>query len=147
LEGEIGMNKRIYRSRQNKMIAGVCGGIAEYFNIDPTIVRLVTVVFTLTYGMGLLAYIIAAIVIPENNSDFSQSNYGTSQNSEPAADNSQFNGQRKPDGKGYMIIGAVLILCGGALLARRFFWFDLSLLWPVILVAIGLLVIFSGIRR
>ncbi|SES80740.1 PspC domain-containing protein [Anaerobranca gottschalkii] len=58
------MEKRLYRSQSNKMIAGVCGGIAEYFNIDPTIVRLLWVFFALMAGGGLIAYIIAAIIIP-----------------------------------------------------------------------------------
>jgi phage shock protein C len=59
--------KRLYRSRQDRMISGVCGGVAEYFNIDPTIIRLALVAFTfLSWGIGgLLFYIIAAIVIPE----------------------------------------------------------------------------------
>lgn len=47
------------------MIFGVCGGIAEYFNVDPTIVRLLWVVLTFTKGLGLLAYIVCAIVVPE----------------------------------------------------------------------------------
>jgi len=49
------------------MIGGVCGGIAEYFNIDPTIIRLLTVIIALTYGTGILAYLIAWIIIPEKN--------------------------------------------------------------------------------
>lgn len=56
--------KRLYRSRTNKMLAGVCAGIAEYFSLDPTIIRLAWVVFTCIGGSGLLAYIIAAIIIP-----------------------------------------------------------------------------------
>lgn len=56
--------KRLYRSRNQRMICGVCGGIGEYFNIDPTIIRLVWVLFGLT-GSGLLVYIVAAIVIPD----------------------------------------------------------------------------------
>lgn len=48
------------------MLCGVCGGIAEYFNIDPTLIRLLAVVFGLSGGSGILAYIIAAIIIPDN---------------------------------------------------------------------------------
>lgn len=58
------MNKRLYRSRNNRMIAGVCGGIAEYFNVDPTIIRLLWVLFALT-GSGVIAYLIAWVIIPE----------------------------------------------------------------------------------
>ena len=57
--------KKLYRNTENKMLAGVCSGIADYFDIDPTLVRLGWVVFSLLGGSGLLAYIIAAIIIPE----------------------------------------------------------------------------------
>ena len=58
------MEKRLYRINQGKMIAGVCGGIAEYFQLDPTLVRLGWVLFCALAGSGILAYIIAAIIIP-----------------------------------------------------------------------------------
>ncbi len=56
--------KRLYRSNNNKMICGVCGGVAEYINIDPTIVRLLWVAISLAAGVGILAYIAAAIIMP-----------------------------------------------------------------------------------
>ena len=62
------MNKKLYRNTQNKMIAGVCSGLAEYINIDPTIVRLIWALIAFS-GAGLLAYLIAAIIIPEKPSD------------------------------------------------------------------------------
>ena len=58
------MKKRLYKSDNEKMIAGVCGGIAEYFDIYPTLVRLVWVILCMLGGSGFLAYIIAAIIIP-----------------------------------------------------------------------------------
>lgn len=60
------MKKRLYKSDSNKMLAGVCGGIANYFDIDPTLVRLAWVVFCALGGSGVLAYIIAAIIIPRD---------------------------------------------------------------------------------
>lgn len=60
------MEKRLYKSNQNKMIDGVCGGIAEYFDVDPTVVRLLWVLFSLMGGSGILAYIIAALIIPRS---------------------------------------------------------------------------------
>ena len=59
------MEKKLYRSRTDKKICGVCGGLGKYFSIDATLVRLGVVLFTLFVGAGLLAYIIAALVIPE----------------------------------------------------------------------------------
>ena len=56
--------KRIYRSRQDRMVCGVCGGIAEYFDLDPSLVRLGWIIFSAMGGSGFSAYIIAAIVIP-----------------------------------------------------------------------------------
>ncbi len=60
------MKKRIYKSKSDKKLCGVCAGIAKYFDIDPTLIRLAWVVFTLLGGSGILAYIIAAIIIPED---------------------------------------------------------------------------------
>ena len=62
------MEKKLYRNTQNKMIAGVCSGLGEYLNIDPTIVRLIWALIGLT-GAGILAYIIAAVIIPEKPSN------------------------------------------------------------------------------
>ena len=59
------MEKRLCKSNKDKIIAGVCGGIAEYYNWDPTIVRLVWAVITCFYGTGLVLYIVAALIFPE----------------------------------------------------------------------------------
>ncbi len=60
------MDKKLYRSDIDKKICGVCGGIAEYFSIDSTIVRLLWVLATLFAGCGILAYIVAALVMPNH---------------------------------------------------------------------------------
>ena len=60
------MKKKLYRSKKDKMIAGVCGGIADYFDVDPTLIRLLTVLFVILGGAGVVAYIIAWIIIPKN---------------------------------------------------------------------------------
>ena len=61
-------NKKLLRSTKNRMVAGVCGGIGEYFGVDPTVIRLVWVIFTLiSMGAGIIAYIIAWIIVPEGN--------------------------------------------------------------------------------
>ena len=66
------MEKRLYKINQGKMIDGVCGGIAEYFNVDPTLIRLAWILITAFAGAGVLAYIIAAIVIPRKPEDIVQ---------------------------------------------------------------------------
>lgn len=59
------MEKKLYKSRTDKKICGVCGGIAKYFDIDSSIVRLVTILLFFSGGIGLLPYILAAIILPE----------------------------------------------------------------------------------
>ena len=59
------MEKRLYRSREDRMISGVCGGIAEYFKIDPTLVRVITVALALLFGGGLIAYLLAWLIMPK----------------------------------------------------------------------------------
>ncbi|HQA47141.1 MAG: PspC domain-containing protein [Clostridiales bacterium] len=61
------MGKKLYRSQTDKKIAGVCGGVAEYFGIDSTLVRLGWILFTFAGGSGILAYIIAWIIMPDGN--------------------------------------------------------------------------------
>jgi len=59
-------SKRLYRSGKNKILGGVCGGIAEYFGVDPVLIRLLWVIITLAWGSGILLYIIAWIIMPRN---------------------------------------------------------------------------------
>jgi len=61
------MKKRIYKIEQGKKLDGVCGGIAEYFDIDPTLVRLAWILFTAFAGGGIIAYIIAGIIMPKKS--------------------------------------------------------------------------------
>ena len=60
-------NKKLYRSMTDKKLCGVCGGLGEYFDVDPTLIRLLWVIFTFMGGAGLLAYIICAIIVPQQN--------------------------------------------------------------------------------
>ncbi len=60
------MKKKLYRSTKDKKIAGVCGGIAEYFEVDSTIIRLAVVLLTIFAGMSIWLYIIAALIMPED---------------------------------------------------------------------------------
>ena len=97
------MDKKLYRSRNNRMIAGVCGGIAEYFNIDPTIIRIIWAILCI-YGIGILAYIIAVIVIPEGNyEDYGQGSYNVNVNGKTVS----------------LVIGIALILIGVLILGRH----------------------------
>jgi len=63
------MKKKLYKSRRNRIIGGVCAGIADYFNIDPTIVRVITIILGCIKGGGLLVYLILWIIMPYNENE------------------------------------------------------------------------------
>jgi len=56
--------KRLFKSNNNKMICGVCGGVGDYLNVDPTVIRLLWVIFGFAGGLGVIAYIVAAVIMP-----------------------------------------------------------------------------------
>lgn len=61
------MAKRLYRSGKERILGGVCGGIGEYLDMDPTVIRLIWIIFTLlSFGIGVIAYFIAWIIVPRN---------------------------------------------------------------------------------
>ena len=61
--------KKLYRSKKNRIIGGVCGGIAEYLNVDPTLVRIIWVVGSFMWGAGILAYLVCWLIIPEKEKE------------------------------------------------------------------------------
>lgn len=125
------MERRLYKSRTNRQIAGVCGGIGEYFNIDPVIVRLLAVVFTLAGGAGLIAYIIGAIIIPEPEAPVSTEGQGTGEESTDSEV------PLRSKGSGNRVLGLILITLGALIGVRTLTpWIPGE--WIVIAVFLGL---------
>jgi phage shock protein C len=124
------MARRLYRSRENRIISGVCGGIGEYFDVDPVLIRIIWAVTVIAYGIGILAYIIALIAIPlEPKPEKNIEEVGSSENNKREKKN------RKSVG------GLILIGIGVIFLLHNFNffpWFDIEKLWPVILIVIGI---------
>lgn len=160
------MKKRLYRSRSDRMISGVCGGLAEYFNADPTIVRLIAVLLVFLNGVGILAYLIMAIVVPlegskraapkntikENVEEIKETatELGREIRSTFAEDNDKPEAENKTHQRGRNIIGIILIVLGVLFLLGSFnllWWLRWGNLWPLILVAIGALIIISARRK
>ncbi|QUH24405.1 PspC domain-containing protein [Serpentinicella alkaliphila] len=130
--------KRIYLSKENSVISGVCGGIGEYFDIDPTVVRLFWILFSIFGGAGIIGYIIAMVIIPENPHSTCEE-YDTSYKSNETYKNYS--------NKGNIIVGGALIAIGSVYLLQRVFglyWLRMSQLWPLVLVFFGLFIIFKG---
>jgi phage shock protein C len=130
------MEKKLYRSQQNKVLAGVCGGIGEYFDIDPVIVRLLVVVFCLMGGTGIIAYIIAAIIIPGRPAGASY----TYAEGEPFP-RSESTGETHNNKVLLKTLGIILI-CVGALVILKYV---LRFILPAIAFSIPMDVIFAGI--
>ncbi|EOC99875.1 PspC domain-containing protein [Caldisalinibacter kiritimatiensis] len=132
------MNKRLYRSTNDKVISGVCGGVAEYFEIDPTIVRILWAVIALSsWGIGVFAYIVCIIVIPENPFFSSSSIENNSTTSTTSNSHSVIDPNRNK-----LALGIVLIGLGGFLLLKRFnLWFNFRYLLPTLLIVAGVYVL------
>ncbi len=140
------MRKRIYRTTNEKVIAGVCGGLGEYFGIDPTWVRLLFVLSLFAHGLGLLAYLIGWIVIPKEAEVTTEglAAEGTTMNGEQTVTSRSQAGERKSRGAGFLP-GIILVALGMIFLFDRvFYWFDFDYVWPLILVGIGVILIYRA---
>lgn len=62
--------KKLYRSKSDRKLAGVCGGLAEYLNIDPTVIRVIWAITSLFVFVGIIAYVVCAVIIPEEPEDY-----------------------------------------------------------------------------
>ncbi len=160
------MEKRLYRSRSDRMIWGVCGGLAKYFDMDPTIVRVVVVLSIFLGSFGIWAYIILAIVVPlegskaaepkdvikENVDEMkeSASELGRELRSTLAREEGESEEIAKMRHRRRNILGIILVVLGILFILGNFnlfWWFNWGNLWPLILVAIGVLIIFSVRKR
>lgn len=155
------------------MIWGVCGGLAEYFNIDPTIVRIIAVLLVFASGLGILAYLIMAIVVPLQNSRQATPKDTIKENVEEIKETvnelgreirSTFEDEERKEEKdkekpeaatktghrGRNILGVTLIVVGILFLLGSFglfHWLRWGVIWPLILIAIGALIISSIGRK
>jgi phage shock protein C len=117
------------RSRRDRVIAGVCGGLGRYLGIDPVLLRIAFVVLTVTGGAGILLYLLAFVVIPEQQED---------EDLGPA-----------PEARGdlWMYVGVGLIALGSVMLVDQLLpWFD-RVMAPLVLVAVGIGILYRGMRR
>ena len=122
--------RRVRRSRKDRVFGGVCGGLGRYLNVDPVLLRIAAVALALSGGLGVLAYVIAWIVIPEEVG------------SEPDAPAPAVNRHGVA-----LAVGTSLVALGALLLVQQAVpWFSSAIFWPVVIVAIGVAVVFSARR-
>lgn len=141
--------KRIHRSTESKVIAGVCGGLGDYFDIDPTWIRILFVLSIFANGIGLIAYIIWWIVVPQqplpvySATDAGGADVGTPP---PRADVTGQAEAKDSHGAGFWP-GIVLIALGLIFLFNRlFFWVDFEHVWPILLIGLGAVLIYRAAR-
>lgn len=131
---------RLYRSEENRVIAGVCGGLGEFFNIDPTIIRIIFVILTIFGGSGLLIYLILWIVIP------SESQSGIVSKSTIKGNVAEIKTKINSLGNDYSRFwwALFIVVLGFIFLFNNFGLFDFfefRKLWPVILILLGLSIV------
>lgn len=147
------MTKKLYRSTTDKMIGGVAGGLAEYFDIDATLTRVLFIVVVFLGGGGIIAYIILWIVVPQkpyelpntpssqpSSEDVSGSGFSSDENKSDffSVNNGSITGSATRTSIKHLWLAIVLIVIGGLLLLDNMFpRFDFDHYWPVILIAIG----------
>ncbi len=141
------MTKRLLRSRTDRYVAGVCGGLGDYFEVDSAFVRLLFALAAFAGGTGVLAYVVLWFTVPEEPVSTSKSinqEIPMEKKKEPAAPLSKESKRERGGALG----GIILIVLGLLFLADNFLpGFDFGHLWPVLLVAIGLGILLRGNQR
>ena len=154
-------SQRLYRSKSDRMFAGVCGGLAKYFSVDSTLVRLVFVLMFFLGGVGVLLYFILWIIMPEedrltaspqetvqaNVQDMANTAREAGNNLGQAVGSSSADAAQTAGRQGPIIFGIILVALGGLFLLQNLLHINFGQLWPVILIVIGLAILLSALRR
>ena len=156
------MKNKLYRSKKDCVIGGVCGGIAEYFDIDTTLVRLLAVLVFFFGGSGIIAYIIGWIIIPQNpngNTEDNSKNKGEiegkikkgADKADKKAEENLSEGRSKGNSEKNrnIILGIILIIVGLVFMGTTFFpwitWIAWGTFWPVVIIVVGLVIMIRAI--
>jgi phage shock protein C len=135
------MSRRLYRSRTESVIGGVCGGVAEYLYVDPSIVRIIWAILGLvTGGIFVVLYVVMWIVVPEAP--------GAEGAAAPSAMTPPAPARRRGSGSGSLILGLILVAVGAYFLVRQYLpQIDTDLLWPIGLVLLGVVLVAASLRK
>jgi len=149
--------KRLYKSRKDKVISGICGGIGEYFGIDPVLVRVIAVLLFFFGGVGVIAYIVGIIIIPAEPLELGHNDNEKKETEKKDTPKEEESSESKHVDTGALIIGIVFLIAGFMFLMRNFNFFDFHFwwikdqirlfFWPGILVALGVLLVLKGSKK
>ncbi len=142
------MEKRLYRSRHDSMVGGVAGGLGKYFDIDPSLVRLVFVLLFVFGGSGFLLYLILWFVLPLEGRAYTSPEETTRANTYEIAGQAKELGQQMQSANPSWMFGLFLVVIGVVFLLPRILpGFSLTTFWPVILILIGAALLFGQFRK
>jgi phage shock protein C len=148
--------RRLYRSKTDRMVSGVCGGLAQYFSIDVTLVRLMFLLLLFFGGGGFFIYIVMAIIVPEEGSTAGTSQEVMQANAQDFASRAKELGQGFGSGtaspsasnrQGPLLFGGALIALGVLFLVQNLLNISFSQFWPLILIVIGAALLVAQFRR
>jgi phage shock protein C len=146
------MNRRLFRSRTDTILGGVAGGVAEYLDIDPSLVRIIWAILAIiTGGIFVVLYVVMWIVVPEGDAPAGTAAAGGG--GEPAIGPGAgspapvVRHHRRGSGNGTLIFGVILIGIGAWFLVRQYLDINVDRLWPVGLVLLGVLLLLVSLRR
>ena len=135
------MTERLYRSPDDRMLAGVAGGLAEMLHTDPSLVRIVwALLIVLTGGLAFLVYVVMAIVVPERPADVAVDRPGEAPGSASPARARRTD--RSDATRGGLVAGLILIVIGGFFLVRQLLpAIDLGFWWPTVAIGLGIVLV------
>lgn len=141
---------RLYRNRKEAWIGGVAAGLSDYFNIDPIIIRAIFFVLALAGGGGVLVYIVLWIIVPERDETKTYGMHSKAEVIEETDSGTAGTGEDKAvkwdsqKAKGSLIGGIILITVGVLFMMQQLIHIPFEKLWPVLLIVLGILVVFTG---
>lgn len=138
--------KRLYRSKANRVLAGVCGGLGDYFSLDPVLFRILFVALAIVGGSGILLYIVLIFVIPEEGTSGNVTVEGVVNEVKEGVQKTAQEVRENPrwfDNRRNLVAGLIIAIGAIALLNQfaPFRWLTWGVFWPVVIIAIGVLLI------
>lgn len=157
------MGKKLYRSRSDRMIAGVCGGLGEYLAVDPVWLRLFFVLLLFATGFGFWAYLIMWIIVPDQGREGATPGDTVQANVQEMADRARDLGQSVQRGlrgdrssseagptSGSVVVGVAFVVLGAFLMLNQLniaWWPQWGVVWPLLIIFVGAALLFSRLRE